>query len=281
MAPITTIIPVFNRAATVGRAIRSVLAQDLSATDTIIVTVVDDGSSDELASALGEFENKVMHIRHPRNLGAAAARNTGISSVRDGYVAFLDSDDVWTAGKLRRQLAMMRQRKWRASCTAYALVRRDGSEVISPRYTVSDLGMTELAWGCFVSPGSTLVCDRAVFDDIGLLDPNLQRLEDWDWLLRYVRKYTLGFVPEPLARIEPSLNVESSKVITALELLRSKHMGGVPGRCRRYFKAALDFERAAALHHCGNPAAAVALLSSLLRSPFRHDALAAVLHNRS
>jgi glycosyltransferase involved in cell wall biosynthesis len=281
LALITTIIPVYNRATTIGRAIRSVLAQELSETDSIIVMVVDDGSSDALASALDEFGNKITHIAHPRNLGAAAARNTGIASVREGYIAFLDSDDVWTAGKLRRQLAVMRQRGWRASCTAYVLARRDGTEIVSPHYLMSDLGITELAWGCFVSPGSTLVCDRAVFDDIGLLDMNLQRLEDWDWLLRYVRKYTLGFVPEPLARIEPSLNVESSKVIAALEVLRSKHMGDIRGRCRRYFKAGLDFERAAALHRRGDPAAAVALLSSVLRSPFRHDALAAALHNRS
>jgi glycosyltransferase involved in cell wall biosynthesis len=281
LALITVIIPVFNRASTIGRAIRSVLTQDLSARDTIAITVVDDGSSDELVGLLRDFGTAITLIRHPRNLGAAAARNTGISSVRGGYIAFLDSDDVWIGGKLRRQLAMMRERGWRASSTAYLLARPNGTEVVSPVYRMSNLGITEIAWGCFVSPGSTLVCERALFDDIGLLDINLQRLEDWDWLLRYACKYPLGFLAEPLARIEPSLNADSAKVVAALKILRMKHMGGLQGRCRRYFKAGLDFELAAALRRRGSASAVIALVSSLLRSPFRHDALAAVLHNWS
>ena len=138
---------------------------------------------------------------------------------------------------------------------------------MSPIYQMSDLGLVDVAWGCFVSPGSTLVCERALFDDIGLLDTNLQRLEDWDWLLRYTCKYPLGFVAEPLARIEPSLSADSAKVVAALKILRVKHMGGLQGRCRRYFKAGLDFELAAALCRRGSPRAVIALLSSLLRSP--------------
>jgi glycosyltransferase involved in cell wall biosynthesis len=281
LALITAIIPVFNRASTVGRAIRSVLAQKLSAPDTVAITVVDDGSSDELTSILRDFGNTITQIHHARNLGAAAARNTGISSAHSGYIAFLDSDDVWTEGKLRRQLTIMRERGWRASSTAYVLARSNGSEIVSPLYQTSDLGLVDVAWGCFVSPGSTLVCERALFDDIGLLDTNLQRLEDWDWLLRYARKYPLGFVAEPLARIEPSLGADSAKVVAALKIIRVKHMDGLQGRCRRYFKAGLDFELAAALGRRGSPRAIIALLSSLLRSPIRHDAFAAVLHNWS
>ena len=99
MALITAIIPVFNRASTVGRAIRSVLAQELSAPDTIAITVVDDGSSDELISVLRDFGNTITLIHHARNLGAAAARNTGISSVRGGYIAFLDFGRCLDRGK--------------------------------------------------------------------------------------------------------------------------------------------------------------------------------------
>src|SRR5579872_7113108 len=90
MTTLTIIIPVFNRARVIGRAIESVLAQDIPPGWSFNILVVDDGSSDNLAGTLNRFGAEVIHIRHDRNLGAAAARNTGIASAAGEYVAFLD-----------------------------------------------------------------------------------------------------------------------------------------------------------------------------------------------
>jgi glycosyltransferase involved in cell wall biosynthesis len=211
---ITVVIPVFNRAHSVGQAISSVFAQDVPGWS-IDVVVVDDGSSDDLDGALRQFGEGVACIRHVRNKGAAAARNTGIAAVGGAYVAFLDSDDTWLPGKLAAQINFMETHGHRASCTAYLLKRPNAPEFVSPRYATGALGLSDLVWGCFVSPGSTLVCRREVLAQIGGYDVELQRLEDWDWLLRYTKIYPLGFLAQPLARIDVAAGGNAAKAFAA------------------------------------------------------------------
>lgn len=93
---ISVVIPTYNRAATVGAAIRSVLAQD-SPPDEIIV--VDDGSTDRTEEVLAEFGDALQVLRKP-NGGVSSARNAGVRLARSEWIAFLDSDDVWMHGKL-------------------------------------------------------------------------------------------------------------------------------------------------------------------------------------
>src|SRR5215467_5799913 len=122
MPSISVVIPVWNRAHVISRAIASVLGQDLPAGDwSIQVLVVDDASTDDLGGALRRFGPQVRCIRHERNAGAAAARNTGIRAAKSDYLAFLDSDDVWLPNKLARQIAFMRSRSHSISCTACKL----------------------------------------------------------------------------------------------------------------------------------------------------------------
>jgi glycosyltransferase involved in cell wall biosynthesis len=256
-----------------------VLAQGCSGWS-VQVVVVDDGSSDDLLGVLRPYGDRVICIRHPNNCGPARARNTGITATKADYIAFLDSDDIWLPSKLGTQLAAMRANNWAASCTAYYLTRGGVKETVSPRYPTGSLGVEDFVWGCFVSPGSTLVCARSIFEEIGPLDTELQRLEDWDWLLRYGRRHELGFLAQPLARIQPSNHRDVAKVLAATDRMRAKHMQGMPRRQRRHFAAALDLERAAAHYHRGDLLSSVpALARSFCRSPVGHMALAAVLHN--
>ena len=95
---VSVIIPAYNRAHLVGRAIASVFAQSYRNFEII---VVDDASTDDLAATLAEAGGLQLRcITHPRNRGAAAARNTGIAAASGEFVAFLDSDDVWFPDKL-------------------------------------------------------------------------------------------------------------------------------------------------------------------------------------
>ena len=89
--PVTVIIPAYNRAEMLRRALRSVFAQEPAPPDQVIV--VDDGSKDDTAAVAEELGASV--IRHPRNLGLSAARNTGLRAARHDWVALLDSDDEW------------------------------------------------------------------------------------------------------------------------------------------------------------------------------------------
>jgi glycosyltransferase involved in cell wall biosynthesis len=281
MPIISVIIPIWNRAHSAGKAIDSALSQALPSGHALEVIVVDDGSSDRPQESLARFGDTIRLLRHPANLGAAAARNTGCEAARGEYVAFLDSDDSWLPGKLAAQIAFMQEAGFDVSCTAYELERRPEKFIVSPRYRTGPLTQADLVWGCFVSPGSTLLCRTTIFREVGPLDTSLRRFEDWDWLMRLTRRQPMGFLAAPLARIEPSTGVNQAAVFAALDRIAGKHLFGLSGANRRHFKAACHLERAAALFRAGVKAKAISELGlSLVQSPFCHRALEAVMHNR-
>ncbi len=100
---ISIIIPTYNRAGLVGRSVASALAA-ISPGDEIIV--VDDGSTDDTASTLLPYRDKIRYIR-TENVGPGAARNTGIDAAGCPLVAFLDSDDEWLPDKIYLQRKVM------------------------------------------------------------------------------------------------------------------------------------------------------------------------------
>jgi glycosyltransferase involved in cell wall biosynthesis len=279
MPTISVVIPIWNRASSVGAAIGSALSQTLPPRFALEVIVVDDGSSDQPQEKLACFGDQIRLVRHPTNLGAAAARNSGCEAATGDYIAFLDSDDQWLPGKLASQIAFMRDRDLDISCTAY-LLQRPSRIIVSPRYRTGSLSLSDMVWGCFVSPGSTLLCKTATFRDVGLLDTSLQRLEDWDWLIRLTRTRPLGFLAEPLARIEPSAGAASAVVLAALDRIASKHLPELTGANRRHFRAGYHLQRAAVLVRSDKTRAVSELALSLLHSPFDHQALNALMHNR-
>jgi glycosyltransferase involved in cell wall biosynthesis len=278
---ITAVIPVFNRAEVVGRAIESVLAQELPAGYSLRVLIVDDASTDNLAGALARFGGKVDCIRHLQNAGSPAARNTGVAAAADGLVAFLDSDDVWLPGKLIRQVDANSSNGWLASCHAFHFTPSRGAGVPAPSYRTGTLGLDDFVWGCFVGPGSTLMCRRDVLVEVGPQDQAFRRHEDWDWFLRFARKHRLGFLAEPLARTFPSPHANAPEIVAALARLRAKHASHLSTRQRRHFLAGMDLELAAAWYRSGNlPGMVMPLVRSILRAPTGNAALAVVLHNR-
>src|SRR6056297_2960635 len=108
MTRVSVIIPTYNRAKTLLRAIDSALAQTI---DDLEVVVVDDGSTDNTESVLAAYDDpRVRPVIHETNQGANVARNTGLEHACGEYVAFLDSDDEWHPAKLERQLAVLEER---------------------------------------------------------------------------------------------------------------------------------------------------------------------------
>ena len=96
---VSVIVTVFNCENYIGAAIESVLAQDYRP---LQIIAVDDGSTDASADVVRSF--RMVEYFHQENAGVAAALNTGISLAKGELVAFLDSDDLWTEGKLRKQI---------------------------------------------------------------------------------------------------------------------------------------------------------------------------------
>lgn len=100
---VSVIIPTYNRAHLLGRAIESAFAQ-IRDSDEIIV--IDDGSKDHTESVVREYRGSIRYIK-TANVGAGAARNRGIREAKGDLVAFLDSDDEWMPGKLELNRQLM------------------------------------------------------------------------------------------------------------------------------------------------------------------------------
>ena len=194
---VSVIIPAYNRAGTLARALDSVAAQTFTDYEVI---VVDDGSTDGTADCCAaRGDPRLRLLRHGTNRGAAAARNTGVAAATGTWCAFLDSDDAWSLDKLARQIAFMQHGNppWRASCTAYRL--HDGRD--RRDYTPAPSTRPELLLHCDQGPGTTLVAERALFTEVGPFAEDLPRYEDWDWLLRCERQCPIGLLSEPLAEV--------------------------------------------------------------------------------
>jgi glycosyltransferase involved in cell wall biosynthesis len=109
MAPadpvVSVVLPVYNGARTVGRAIDSILGQGLADLE---VLVVNDGSTDSTADVLAARGDPRMRILTQENLGLVAALNRGIAAARGRYVARMDADDEALPQRLERQVAFLR-----------------------------------------------------------------------------------------------------------------------------------------------------------------------------
>ncbi len=109
--PVSVVVPCYRCAGTIGRALRSVFAQTTPPLEVIAVDDASpDGTREELQRLQREFgDGRLKVLRHERNLGPAAARNTGWDATGAEFVAFLDADDAWHPSKLEIQARFMRE----------------------------------------------------------------------------------------------------------------------------------------------------------------------------
>lgn len=193
----TVVVPTYQREELVRQAVHTVLAQTCRDFE---IVVVDDGSPRPIR--LATTDARVRVIRHERNRGPAAARNTGVRAARGELVAFLDSDDLWFPRKLERQAACLAAAAYGACVTGFEYETEEGFSVEIARKPQSWL--RELALGCRLSPGTTLAVRRACYERVGFYDETMERHEDYDWLLRFVQHFDIGVIGEPLARVRRS-----------------------------------------------------------------------------
>lgn len=197
---VSVIIPTHNRAHLISRAIRSVLEQTFQDLEVI---VVDDGSTDGTEEAVKVFTDpRLRFIRHERNRGGSAARNTGIRAARGEYIAFLDSDDEWLPGKLAEQLRVFAEDPdCGAVYTDILCVYRDGT-VEAPPLGRRPEGriLRHLLASNIVGTTSSVMVKRCCFEVAGLFDEALPSCQDWDMWIKIARHYGFRSIPRPLVR---------------------------------------------------------------------------------
>lgn len=220
---VSAIIPTFNRAATVSRAVHSVLEQTLPG---IEIIVVDDGSTDGTAELLNrEFGQRIKLLRLPRNHGVSYARNRGFELSRGAFIAFLDSDDLWHPEKSTRQFAFMRARPDLLISQTDEIWIRNGTLVNPCRHHLKPSGLifAECLPLCVVSP-SAVMMRRRFFATVGLFDETLPACEDYDLWLRTACRYPIELLPEKLLTKFGGHNDQLSQTIPALDRYRIKAM---------------------------------------------------------
>jgi glycosyltransferase involved in cell wall biosynthesis len=279
---VSVVIPAYNAAHYVHRAVDSVLRQTFADFELL---VVDDGSSDDTLAVLARYGDR-LRVLTQRNGGPAAARNHGLSEARGEYVAFLDADDHWLPEKLERQIQMMEQRPDVGFCsTATEVVNVAGEYVGSwpcrpDAAPFPDILFTE---GTVISgSASGVLARRQLISDLGGFDETLRGFEDPDLWIRLAAHTAYACIAEPLTVVTRSPNSVSGNLVrmrqaTLASFQKNRHL--LPPRKRGgYWRSACASaltDYAKAIYRSGNRSMALRwTLEALLRSPLGRGRLA-------
>lgn len=191
---VSIITPSYNTAAFLRQTIESVRAQTYANWEMLIV---DDCSTDETDDVVASFDDeRIRYFKNERNSGAAVSRNRALREAKGKYVAFLDSDDLWTPDKLEKQIRFMQGNGVTFSYTNYEEMdeqgRRTGVLWTGPR-RIGRLRMRTFNYmGCL-----TVMYDREAIGLVQIAD--LKKRNDYALWLRVSRKATAVLLPETLA----------------------------------------------------------------------------------
>ncbi len=195
MTSVSVIIPSYNRAHTLPRALDSVLAQTRRADEIILV---DDGSTDETEQLIKQNYPEVSYLKQ-ENRGVSAARNQAIKQARGDWLALLDSDDAWLPEKLDKQLSLLAQQPEFKLIHSDEIWIRNGVRVNQMKKHAKTGGQIfqQCLPLCAISP-SAAVIHRELFGEIGLFDETLPACEDYDLWLRITARYPVLYCEDAL-----------------------------------------------------------------------------------
>lgn len=193
---VSVVIPTYNRAEMLIRAIQSVLRQTYKDYEII---VVDDGSTDSTPSVIKEYEhNEIKYIRNNSNKGGAFARNLGLDHSNGKYIAFLDSDDEWLPTKLEKQIGYIENCPTTVGAVYCQVL--DKSDVLRRNISRTKKGnvYSELLRGwCPPTTSSFLIRSEALKTGVRF-DEALSSFQDYDLWIQLSKYWEFDFVPEPL-----------------------------------------------------------------------------------
>lgn len=235
---VSVIIPAFNAAKTLIRAIDSVRRQDIHSMEII---VVDDGSVDGTPEVLiNNIQNgePIQLIKMNKNSGVSAARNAGILRARGKFLAFLDADDIWLPGKIQKQIAVMEKDPdiTLVSCNS-RLVSEDGHQlkvghINRPPAEGIDAWKTLLIYNFLPTP--TILTFRRLVKEVGGFDESLAIAEDLDLWIKLAVRGKVAIINEVLTHYYDSngslMKRYSGETKTILAPMLEKHLVAQGGK---------------------------------------------------
>jgi len=260
MKKVTIIIPTYNAAPFIERAIDSILAQTYTDYE---IFVIDDGSTDNTKTILEQYGNRITYILQS-NQGVAIARNYGIMNSRSEYIAFLDSDDQWLPEKLKLQTRILEDNNNIGLVHSNDIRISEGGKILfidNPqiKYLSGKINKYLLLRKASVKT-STVLLRRDCLEKVGLFDPYLSKLgvEDRDLWIRFTKYYNAYYIEKPhvkyLVRSE-SMSNQQKKMLEGRYYIVNKHYppkNGIDIQ-RRKMLSAIHFELGDSLSWRGQP----------------------------
>ncbi|MDD5109706.1 MAG: glycosyltransferase [Patescibacteria group bacterium] len=243
---VSVILPTYNRADFVGRAITSIVGQTYRNLELIIV---NDGGTDHTDEIIAQYRDARIHYVKKSNGGLASARNFGLQHARGEYIVFCDDDDWFLPEKLMRQVEFMISRDLLISYTNVWVQSEDGRRTLAfrkpPKYPAAAALTRNLA------PVMAFMVQRKCFAVIGGFDESLPACEDYDFWLRALRRYDCVPLNIPLAvywhhldnmvsdkqLMSRYMNIVAQKNLDALILARPKEISpSIERRAMRHYR---------------------------------------------
>jgi len=219
MSPLVTIvIPTYNYAHYIHRAIDSAIKQSYP---NIEIVIVDDGSTDNTRASLAEYGDKIRYVWQ-ENQGASAARNRGLAEARGEFIAFLDADDAYLPNNIAEKINFLSAHDEYAWCYSNWAWVHDNEQpymfghepVLSLAHLKAHGDVLLKALQGYRLGTNVFLFRKKVFESIDGFDEKLAVLEDYDLYVRAAASFPLGYVDKVLCHVfehEDSLGKGSSK----------------------------------------------------------------------
>ncbi|MFH2146033.1 MAG: glycosyltransferase [Candidatus Omnitrophota bacterium] len=221
---VSVILPTYNRARLLSRALESVLNQTYRDFELILI---DDASTDETRQVIDRYHDKrIVYVYLESRRGAACARNTGLKLARGVYIAFQDSDDEWFKEKLALQVPVLDGSPAEVGMVYSDYCRQEDGrtkQVILPKEASAIRNL--LFHGNFI-PIQCLV-KKECFERIGFFDEELGRYQDWDLWLRISSVYQFVGLGQYLFKVyvqNEGISQDNRKRVAALERILEKNI---------------------------------------------------------
>ena len=197
MSLISVIIPYYQKKKYITSSINSVLKQSYKNLELLII--YDDTNHEDLTilNNLKKRDKRVKIFINKKNLGAGLSRNKGIKLSRGKFIAFLDSDDLWSRNKLKKQIFFMKQHKIKISHTSYYIINYK-NKVIGQR-RAKDLSHKQLLKSCDIGL-STIILDKKLIKN-NIKFASIKTKEDYVlWLQITLYEKKIYALPDKLTK---------------------------------------------------------------------------------
>ena len=199
---VSVIIPTYKRAKYIDRAIQSVLNQTYQNFELIVVDDNDEDSEDRkyTSDLMKQYDDneKVIYLKHKKNMNGAVARNTGIKQARGEFITFLDDDDYYLPKRLEIMVSSLKNSEYSAAYSSVVIVKNKEIQNIKFASKSGNLQSEILKLNTFFGTGSNMFFVASAIKQINGFDETFLRHQDLEVLVRFFNYFKIKNVEDVL-----------------------------------------------------------------------------------